>query len=405
MKRLGPLCALGLLTGVLLASCGDDDAPGSESGLGGDRPPCGMTPKTTALAWDEAAPMIGVSAEEAFTDMAGSCATALRWDASGAGIAIDPPSGDTEMRVEVAIDHASALLVEPQTPSGVPSVYCTPFLTVEADVKFETADGVFADSGRVTLSYGKESGAMPLSLWVQSTDLGGSLRAQLKSNQQLSFTYRSAGAGNACVGELAIGFNETHASYNSGFAGTAGSWSNTGCPLGKEPIALDGSSALGTAIMREFEAHWQSTTFAGVWDDDGSATRLQVAITSDAAQACGEMTSLHMVELPVHVVYSTDDGYIEEHATDQHMNFFAAGDSVSQAQLILSESMTCKRGDARFPYLDERCSDYARAEAQIALNRYSGLPESGRLEVYKYKAGGDGSSADDVERLSIGTTR
>lgn len=122
--------------------------------------------------------------------------------------------------------------------------------------------------------------------------------------------------------------------------------------------------------------------------------------------ACGETTGLRIVELPVHVIYSTADGYVQEHATDQHMNFFASGDRVMQAQLILSETMTCKRGDVRFSYLNERCDDYARAEVQIALNRYSNAqPENGRLEVYKYKAANDGSTADAVERLAIGSTR
>jgi hypothetical protein len=382
---------------MALLACGDD-APSPERGAlhGGTDGLCHEEPVTTALAWDETS-SLGLSPHEAFAKLAGSCQAAFHWSAAGlSSVSLTPAAGDTRITVSVEIDEGSARLLEP------PQAYCGTSLQVDADVRFETEDGVFAEGGRVTLLYFKESAAPVVSLTRTSSELEGSLRASLKSNQSLSVQFRGSGADQACAGELTMPLSETHGNMGSAVGGPLGRWSNSGCELGKEGVAFDGSSALGDAILNELDLRWRDVSFTGRWDG-GEETSVKLAAKTTAQRACAETTGTRMVTVPVQVTYASGDGRVASHDADAHLNFFRTeDDALSKAQLVLSETMTCASGATKFQNLDLSCAEFKIVEAQLLINRYLGRSASDelRLELYEYASEGEAGAADAVEHLT-----
>jgi hypothetical protein len=118
-------------------------------------------------------------------------------------------------------------------------------------------------------------------------------------------------------------------------------------------------------------AQWGAASFAGSWQD-GDATELLLVVTVDATQACAETSGSRMVEVPVRVRYGTSDHRVQDHETHAHVNVFRDGESVTQLQLVLSETLMCGANDTQLPQLEDRCSTFARAEAQLLINRESG---------------------------------
>jgi hypothetical protein len=179
-----------------------------------------------------------------------------------------------------------------------------------------------------------------------------------------------------------------------------GKWSKSGCALGEAAVALDGSLPLGEAIKSEIAQRWSEVSLAGSWDE-GAETRLTLATNITAQRACAQQSGPGMVTLPVQLTYATEDGRVARHAADAQINFFQANEVVIQAQLMLSETMTCARGQTKFQNLDLRCSEYARVEARILVNRYhaGASLDQMELELYEYKAANQTGAADRVERL------
>jgi hypothetical protein len=147
---------------------------------------------------------------------------------------------------------------------------------------------------------------------------------------------------------------------------------------------------------------WGAASFPGSWEE-GGATEFLLVVMVDATQACAETSGSKMVEVPVRVRYGTADRRIQDHETDAHINVFRDGESVTQLQLVLSETLTCDANTTHLPRLDEPCSAFARADAQLLINHYRGrsASEGATLEIYKYKPGNRSGAADAVERLML----
>ena len=105
---------LGLWVAWMALGCGDGTAPhdrelSAAGERGGIRSPCDGEPIATPVAWDEQT-ALAISAREAFASTAGRCEAPLSWDASGAGVALEPASGEAGLGgVPVEIDGTAEI--------------------------------------------------------------------------------------------------------------------------------------------------------------------------------------------------------------------------------------------------------------------------------------------------------
>jgi hypothetical protein len=386
-----------LALALLESGCADAVAPSDRAGAPTGTLPastaglCSGTPTETKLAWEERS-SLGISPRDAFEARAGSCEVPFLWESAGWSVTLTPTTADTQLIVSVQFDQESARVVS--------HPHCSDYLEIDADVRFETDDGVFAERSRVSVRHYKSAPAQPISLRRKSSELAGGLRVSLTPNQQLSFEFRSSGGGSACAGELTMSLSETHGNMGSNVLGAIGRWSNTGCPLNSEPLLLDDSSALGLAVKSEIEQFWSKATYVGRWEDGGE-TQVSLAVASDAVRVCAETSELRTIRVPVQLTYGTDDGRIPSHTIMAEMGLYPSDDDgISQAQILASETLTCAPGAQRLSVLDEDCRRFERVSLQLNANRYSYMPEiQAAIELYKYRQVSETGAADAVERL------
>jgi hypothetical protein len=393
---------MGLLLCVHAWACGDSNPADHDAPQrGGDAfSACNAEPITTPIGWDDET-LLEISAREAFGPVAGSCQAQLSWDASNAdSVVVEPRSGESLLDVRLQLDESSARLVEPQSTGG--SWQCrSPYLEAEAELGLESADGTFAEEGRVTLRFIPEWGVESIRLVRKQAELGGSLQLEAEPHQQVSLSFRLSGAGDVCAGDIMLLISEAE----SGGGGQIATWSNTGCPLETEALALDGSSSPGAEILSRIEEVWGDASYPGVWDD-GSKTNLTLAVEVEVDHACTQRTGLRMAEIPVRVTYGSDDQRLTSHVTDAHVNAFLRPDlGFSGLQLVLSERLECASPDDVLAYTRTDCSTLSAAEVQLVLNDNGGSapePAGLGLEVYEYRAGRTGAAAH-LSRLQLMT--
>ena len=161
---------------VGLIGCGSGVDPGvgqpqtgGQSGTETEPPPCKEVSRTPVGPDD---PTAAGTANELAVRVAGERRTSIRYGHPVAGTSVD-----TEVVLEVFLDLTTARIVTSTGWNGQPSSSCGDRLEVDGELRFETADGAFAERFAGTLTNDRFAGTLPASELRGSYDAGALLSA------------------------------------------------------------------------------------------------------------------------------------------------------------------------------------------------------------------------------------
>jgi hypothetical protein len=396
-----------LLLGTLACACDAVDATRDDGNdlAGGDRGPCPRS-EASPIAWDDASEL-GVSPAEAFAGASGSCQAPFQWDASGSSADVTPVSGSAEMEVELTVDQDSVMLRRFDThDAGVVEEQCRPIFEAQAELHLRSDDGVFEFHDTVDVASRARGGVLPMFASVALADHEGSLVVELADNERSELSFQLAGADpDGCVGEVSMTVTSSRGNLGMATRGPIGSWSNTGCGLAEENVALDDPFADDSnGSLREMVlARFADLQVPGTWDD-GSPTELSLSVEVPGDRVCREATETGAALVPVRVTYATEDGAITEHTTE------AATVRVSSLprrqeplELWISETLRCADESDSLPYTLADCETLESVELQLGINDEGARLSSGEgLNAYEYHRDGAGNGgADELRVLSL----
>ncbi len=406
MKRfyLGMVLSASLL--VLGASgCGDDEAEKQEANAGdrgglGEEDICGGI-VYEAIAWDGANDL-GLTAAEAFAPHEGTCTSTLVWDASGWGNAT-PETGESEIAVTLTFDAASAefgRLENADTEPACDGLY----LRATASAAIATADGVFDDSGDVSVVYRDTTGGIDeIALKKAMSETGGTFTVDDADGDATSLTYRFDGAGETCAGSIGLSLTSDLGDGVASMAmGDIGFWSNTGCPVGQEPVDLEAVEKDGVTALAQLEAIWSDLSFAATWPE-GDSTELAVGLSLLSSDACREGTS-QVAAMSALVTYGTSDGNLGERTVTGDLSVSIEDDGTARASEVhISDDRRCGSTSDSLDYGFGDCSTLSGITIQLGLswsNTQGWSVSDEGLEIYEYAAGTEpfeGPSANNRE--------
>jgi hypothetical protein len=177
------------------------------------------------ITW-EAVTKVGLSPEEAFSDMAGTCTGLLSWDGADLLREVTPTTGESEVTVTVFLMPATARLAEPEVPTGNPDCDRA-VLEVEGTATIRTADGAFDDTGALLLTYETGVGQSGSHLSVPLAETGGTLAVALEEGDDGELYYTLKDVGERCAGQVSISVSNP-AEFDAGMSEIVlGSWSGS----------------------------------------------------------------------------------------------------------------------------------------------------------------------------------
>lgn len=371
-------------------AAGLGDAP---TGTGDLPPSClelSRTPSTLAEG--------GTSAESLNVDASAT----LRWDGRGWGdsIAIEPLTGETEIRVTLTVAEDSVERVErTQNPErgGTPAL-CQTLTEFRMDYRITTADGSLDESGTTTHSVGELPVAEALSITLGAADLQGSLRIAPANDEAVAnLTLALWWPEQEFSGNLALGLSEPGegGSVNGSQQGTFGSFSTTGCAVQQWIMAADDRFGQNT-VAEEVALAEQERTLQGVWSDNDERATLTVATRVNAEPYCRSAT-----ELPFNgtLTLSSDDGRFEglELAGSGRWWLPTGDDTIASRSWSGSATLECANTEP-WPLTVPACS----AGRQGVSVSYSSEAYD-VLEIYVYDTSpvSAGAAADSVVRFTV----
>ena len=391
-----------------LMACGNDATTtcskcGGQNNEGGGLRDLCATRNARPVGWDDQTPL-GMSPAEAFSALGGTCTTALTWDSTPEDdLDVVPPSGTSNVRVKVDVDHESVMLITPD--SSAPS-YCTPSLQVKAAVHVDTDDGTFAESATAQVRH-DASGLGSVTFMENASDIGGALSVKPKhAGTSVQLSYEIGPFASGCVGDIRLETFSSSGNMGTGSSGTFASWSNTSCKTGEVPVSLDAGLGSAPSLASEATQAFGNATLSGTWDD-GTSTDLTLSVDMLPSAGCGEQNVLNheldKVSIPAKVTYRTSDGRVASHTANATL--IALGRTL---ELETSEDASCDSNDGKLFYSAADCSSLSRINVQLFLNDTAGIggapdARSGTLTVYEYgkNASPDTSSADAVHTLTF----
>lgn len=377
-------------------SCGD--IPGYDDACG--------DPTYEPVGWDE---LLGTSVTpaELFSPLEGECTSAFTWNAAAFNTnAIKPESGESQMNVLVVFDRQSVRIGHyDENASGGGDSYCPEFvLEATAHVSLTTEDGVFSDSGEITVTAGLDSQPLIMFFDVPLEQHQGSLQIVLGDEESGALHYRFGGAAASCIGEVNLSIDmELGQGESVSAEGRIGQWSSTSCGLNETEVDLTATLPSGRTALEEIERTWGDATYTGTWDD-GKKTVLNVSLETTETTACRTNTT---TLVPVQMRYGTTDGRITEAtaAATVDVSFASTGD-VRSMQLWLSDDMNCASPSDVIPYTLKSCATLEGVTIQLGITEESNgqlLVSDEGMMVYEYYRGGSAPSggADHVTTMAI----
>ena len=372
---------------LCLASLGCDDIStrtSSAATKGGDLNPCDGEPELTDLQWDDDSEL--GSPAQAFANIEGRCEAALRWR-SDTEAKTDSASSTSAMSVEVELDHASTRLVQHTDRKGQRNS-CPAELEVNARVVLHSSDGAVEAKEMTKVRY-RPDAPTTFGFTLARNEHRGSLMLQERKGQTTTLSFELDGAGDNCAGEIMLATTSTAADGTGrGEAGRIGTWSASGCPLGRTPF--DTQEPIGDSTLPELIADtWDGQELEGTWKD-GAQTKLRLNVMPLSAATCAEQRAqMRVVTQPVEVRYSTDDGRLVERKTTASVRAgLTEHNELSELSLWVSDEMNCSSPDSQLDYTPTDCTQMKAATVQLGLNTSSG-PSDGGLNVYFIPRFGD----------------
>lgn len=366
--------------------------------------PCGDI-EEISVAWDEQTDL-EISPEEIFGPIVGTCTAPLTWDGESWNMSDDivflnPPSGQSEMKVTVEVDEQSIRYFRP-VGEDAEMDGCTSSLVVDAFVSVQTEDGSLDDSGNTTIVYTPRGNIQPLRLSRDLTELGGAFAVELAEHYTGgSIGYRLDGAGPSCSGEIIMSVNRgietpSGANLGEGSSGPLGAWTATGCPLGTVPLEVDPDA---------IEAMLDNVSFSGVWDD-GKKAELILSIEVEGETSCADKGEFINAEVPARVTYGTSAGRIKEHTVETTLgvNYFKNNELRGLACHV-SDEMKCDAPDDVIDYTLKDCSELDFVTIQFGIHRSESetyFSDEG-IEIYENYRGGTAwpGSGDEVRYFNL----
>jgi hypothetical protein len=386
-------CVLVLASGCVGQSGNEGNIPGFPD-AGGIANPCEGA-EAQPMAWDETT-ALGVSAKEVFEAVGGSCRAPFWWDGHGFEPgAIEPTTGQTEVLVELELDHGSARFFEP--PDEGASQACPSTLEIDAHVRIRTDDGRFDDEGDAVVRYRHD--VQLLSFARDTEALGGSLSITPAEGESAQLSYTLDGAGESCAGEVSVA---TAGSSGQGLAhgsvGVFGSWSRSGCRPGERVQDLsERVDGLGTSPRALLEQTLGELTLQGSWDD-GTRAALTLSVEIEATEGCADAQGV--LAIPLALSYGTSDGAVAMHTAPAAARLSLVSSSRGFS-LWLSEQLECDgASDTSLAYTLTACDALQSVELQLGLDHDGAVLRSAEgLNAYEYLR--DGSAAGGADRVRV----
>ncbi len=383
-----------------------EDQAGDNEDLGDLWADCGAQVREP-VEWD-AATDLELSPKEVFGGLAGSCSSTLIWDG---GVfdedRISPNTGKAEVTVTVALDESSAVQIKPEAATG--DAYCDRlYLEITAVVTITTEDGTFSDTGEVTLRYSDDEEIAGLSFTVPLEEAGGTLAIDVDDGEHGELVYQLDGDLTSCAGSVLLTLTR---SLGGGVASTGigdlGTWSNSGCAAGAEPIDLSVPVGDDGSLIEQILDLWKNFSIAGTWDD-GEKTTLDIEVEAPGASACAEPSGqFRQVLTPVDIRYGTADGRIVSHRLTADLELNLAEDGTLRASsLWIDDNQECLHEDDTLYYTLAGCDTLEGIMVQIGIQSHPdgeiSVSDDGAA-VYEYHREGDAppGAADEVRTLEL----
>lgn len=344
-----------------------------------------------SVPWDEMTELEVIPAEE-FEPLEGTCTAPMTWDGSDFGDICKPATGESHVTVSLMLDRDS---VEVGRYLDVETSYddlCDElFLKVKGEASFITDDGVFDDAGEVEVLYGSSSGMGDIELKKEFGSLGGSFLVEQEDGDKGGYlAYRMGGAGDVCAGALHLMVTESLGDgVGMASMGEIGNWTNTGCPLGTEPVALDEPLTDDRTMLERYAEIFGDRRFDVTWDT-GKETTINIAVEIPDTMACKEHSS---ISVPAKITYGTDDDMIETRTVDGDAGIVLSDTGlVRGASFTISDNRFCNGSEDDIGYGFGDCTTMSGVTIQLRMEWREGdewgVSDDG-LITYEYELGSE----------------
>ncbi|MBN2342699.1 MAG: hypothetical protein JXX29_16770 [Deltaproteobacteria bacterium] len=363
----------------------------------------------SSIAWTDVTPL-EQSPAELFGNAAGTCTAPFILDAANSGLS--PQSGETEVTVSLVMDETSAQLgiasgTDKELAQWEADECATVSVSAQGTATVETADGLFASSGTVTLT---TSGANPtfrirMSVPFEEFNESFTYTPYSETDEATELIYHFSPPGSdSCSGEVDL---HTHANLDDGIAmdsmGVIANWSDTGCDDGEDAVNID--EAYGTPMMQQISEIWTAVQISGHWDDNTTDT-LHISATVPNPVGCRTNGSMEII-LPATITYYTESDALMERTVIADSFSVSIDDSgtLYSSSLWLDDHIACDSETTLDSYGAADCSTLSGVTIQLGVQwtdddaLYVG---DGGLFVYEYNADStpDGQ-ASNVRELSL----
>jgi hypothetical protein len=400
------LFSIGFATALAATGCGR--SPQLELGNDGEAGPydaeCDMV--VTPVGWTESTSFY-LTAEQAFAGADGTCTAPLTWDGSVfAPTPIDPPGGTSDVEVTVAIDTESARLTtfEPLVEGAL----CDPgYLEVDGTAWLATADGMFDESGAITIAAAVELDEIDVSdFTVDLAEMGGALQiGPLADGESGALRFRIGSLANGCVGEVYLAISESlGGGVGSTGSGRLAEWSSTGCGVGETSIDLSSPTGDNPPVLEMLEATWGDLAIPATWEGEGFATDLGVTVEITDPIAC---MSDPIARVDAVATYETLDGRLGPRTTPANLEVSIDSDGVPwHSGIRLNDEIACASATDEIPYSFGDCAALQSILVQLGLEFTTdgeGSAADEGLTIYEFDRDGAGPSGppDRLRVLSL----
>jgi hypothetical protein len=354
--------------------------------------PCGKL-VYQSLDWEEPT-VLGIRAKDVFKPVQGTCTTTLSWDATGIAGAANPSSGESVVSVTLVLNPSTVEIGRYEFPNAG-SECASDSITIKGNATVTSADGVFNDSGEVLLIYRETKGLSYLKLEKSIAALGGTFSISGADRDATILSYDFVTPGVACVGEIVLTGSE---SQGEGMAaaseGAIGTWTNTGCPFGEDPIDLTKKGSDGLTTLDRINDIFSGETYRAKWED-GTETNLNIQSSVLSIPACTGQptpdTPTINVDIPVSVIYGTSDDKLASRSMEaQLLVSMAKNGAIQTASLFVSDNLSCEDEGDSLSYGFGDCTALSGITVQLGLTWETAfgwnLSDEGVM-IYEYPSG------------------
>jgi hypothetical protein len=400
MACLVPACASETETNQNAPAKGETSLEGSNS--------CVVT-ATTPVAWTATTPL--GTPEQLFAHFAGTCQAPFTWDGSGWVklfnlVNLSPPSGNETLTTTVAIDTATARLIDRKANNtqrtGTPQP-CGHLLEVDATVSLSLPSGIIANKQKVTLAATSDKGPATVTLTLPEAQFGTWITVEkIGSTTSLGMQIELEPVGKMCAGRIGLEIQNKVGNIGGVTFGFFASWTDSGCPVTTTAVSLD--TPCQGANLRDTIAHaFGQATIPGQWST-GEATTLNLSATPSGAACTASNNRMNVVTIPVAIQASTSDARIQGLVGTGTINVYMADTGGPQLQLDFSLPQSCASTTEKLVYTPIDCAVTETIKIQLHLHQY--LPDSsqngGSISIYVNQRGDNPSlGASEIVTLIL----